>query len=88
LGGGVRFRAIGLTDESVAAAGQGFDESRVVGRITQSISQPLDGIVQPMVEVDEGVGWPQPAAEILSRNQLTWLLQKHGKNLEGLVGKP
>jgi hypothetical protein len=44
--------------KTIAATGHSFYKSRILSRISQRISQPLDGRIQTVVEVNEGVRWP------------------------------
>jgi hypothetical protein len=38
-----------------------------------------------VIEVDEGLGRPQPRAHLVPRNSLAWTFQHDGKNLERLI---
>ena len=38
-----------------------------------------------MIEVDEGVGWPEAVAELFAGDDLAGFLEEQGKDLEGLV---
>src|SRR5262249_4170036 len=48
-------------DESVAFARQRLDEARLFSRISQRFPEMIDGLVQPAIEVDEGLRAPEPA---------------------------
>jgi len=37
-----------------------------------------------MVEIDEGIAWPEAVAQFLSGDNFAWILEKHNQNLEGL----
>jgi hypothetical protein len=43
--------------------------------------------VEPVVEIDEGLGRPQPLPDFFPRDELTRMLQEHVKSLEGLARK-
>src|SRR5215467_3726349 len=45
-------------DEAVAAARNSLDKSRALSRVRESVSQSLDGVAQPLIEVHERVGRP------------------------------
>src|SRR3979490_2512605 len=44
--------------KTVAAPRHSFDESGILRRVSYRVSQPLDGRIQAVVKVNEGVGWP------------------------------
>ena len=46
-------------DETVTPALQGFHKPGLIGGIAQCLAQAVDGVVQPVVEVGEGVGRPE-----------------------------
>jgi hypothetical protein len=71
--------------ESVAAFGQGLDEARRFGGIAQGFPQPLDGVVEAVVEIHEGIGGPDAPLQLLARDRLTGMFQKDLQNLEGLL---
>ena len=56
-------------DESVAAAGHGFDESRVLGRIAERMAQPRDRGVEALLEIDECLLVPELAPELFTRDE-------------------
>jgi hypothetical protein len=74
-------------DETVAAARQGFDETRVLMRIAESAAERLDRCIHAMLEIDEGVGGPEAGLQLFSGEQLAGLFEKQGENLEGTAGE-
>jgi hypothetical protein len=70
--------------KAIATPGKGFNEAGILGRITDSFAEALDGVVQPGFEVDERVGRPEALPEFLSRYDLTGIFQQDLENLEGL----
>ena len=44
-------------------------------------------VVSPAVEVDERLGRPQPALQLIPRDQVAWPFQQRGEDLERLVGE-
>jgi len=67
--------------KAIATPGNGFNEAGILSRITESFAKALDGIVQPLFEVDEGVGRPEALPEFLSRYDLTGIFQQDLENL-------
>ena len=51
--------AMNFRNEAVAAAGQGFDVAGAGGGIAEGLANFVDGGVEAVVEVDEGVGGPK-----------------------------
>jgi hypothetical protein len=47
------------SDETVSAAGEGFDVARAGSGVSESFAHLVDRGVQAVVEVDEGVGGPE-----------------------------
>lgn len=84
---GVQWDAFHGGDETVAAARQGFDETRLLGRIAEGAAERLDRRIHAMLEIDEGVGRPQAALQLLAGEQLAGLFEKQGENLKGTAGE-
>jgi hypothetical protein len=40
-----------------------------------------------MVEIDEGIAWPEAIAQFLASDNFAWILKQHNQNLEGLFWK-
>jgi hypothetical protein len=53
-------------------------------RFAKRITQPFDGGIQTMIEVDEGVRWPELAAQFLSGNQFSRSFKQRRQNLQWL----
>jgi hypothetical protein len=66
---------------------QSFNEARARGRVAQGRSQTVDGSVQAMVEIDEGVRGPESLANPLTGHYLSRMFQQHYQDLEWLVLK-
>jgi hypothetical protein len=58
---------------------------RIIGGITQSLAQLVDGEVHAVVEVHERIIRPQLLAQLFSRDQLTGMLDQHREHLTGLL---
>jgi hypothetical protein len=60
----------------------------VSGRIVESGSDLLDGRVQAVLEVDVGPVGPEPLSQLFSGDDLSWMLDERGQDLEGLLLDP
>src|SRR5262249_23151769 len=60
-------------------------ESRTVRIVAERRAQPLDGGVEPVLEVDERPVGPEPAPQLLARQDFIGLLQEHQQYFEGLI---
>ena len=74
-------------NKTVSPPRQSLNIPGPVCRIAECLAQPVDGIIQPVVEVSEGVGRPQFLSQLLSRHHLTGTLQQTNENLERLILK-
>jgi hypothetical protein len=72
------------SDEAVSAACQGFDEAGARSGIAQDFAYFVDGGVEAVVEVDEGVGGPEFLLKIFAGHDFSGAVEEHGKDLEGL----
>jgi hypothetical protein len=83
-GSGSAFDDRNVGDEAVPAPSDGFDKSRARRRITQRLSNPVNGLVHAVIEIDEGLGSPQPVAKLFPSDDLTRPLEQHRENLKRL----
>ena len=74
-------------NQPIAAARQGLDESRGLGRVSKRFAQPLHRRVHSVLEVDECVVLPEPLTQFLAGDQLTGALHQALEHLEGLLLK-
>ena len=72
-------------NEPVAAARDGFDKPRRVGRVPESVTQPLDNDVQTVLKIDEGVFWPEPLSQLLTSDELAGVLEQQCERLKRLL---
>jgi hypothetical protein len=72
-------------DETVAAAGEGFDEAGVLGRVAEGFADLIDGGAEGVVEVDDGVFAPETGLEFFAGYYLAGLLKESSEDLEGLA---
>ena len=70
-------------NESIAAAGKSFDESRTRSGVSQHFAQFVYGGVKAVVEIDEGVGRPKFIAQFFTRDHFAGMLEQFRKNWKG-----
>ena len=75
-------------DEAIPLAGDGLDEPGIVGRVPEDLAEPVDRRVHAVVEIDEGVGRPQSAAQILARHQFAGTFEEDHQNVERAPAQP
>jgi hypothetical protein len=73
-GGGV----VDGSDETIATASERFDETRIVGGIAERIAEALDGGIEAMLKIDEGVSGPELALQFFAGDELTGFGQEKG----------
>src|SRR5215470_16465555 len=73
-----------LANETIASPRYGLDESGIFRRVAQRLSDFVDGGVQIVIDVNEGVR-PQTLLKLLPRNHGAWLLQQNRQHLERLA---
>jgi hypothetical protein len=54
------------SDETVAALGKSFDEAGIVGFVGEGIAEFVDGGVEAVLEIDEGVFGPEALLELIA----------------------
>jgi hypothetical protein len=74
-------------DEAIPTLRQSFHESRCVGGVSERFAQLLHRGAEPAVEIDERLARPQPALQLIPRDQVAWPFQQRGEDLERLVGE-
>jgi hypothetical protein len=65
--------------------GKGLDETGRCCVVIESRSQSIHGIVQALLEVHKGVGWPELLLQFFPSNGLARLLQQHDQDLRRLA---
>ncbi len=73
------------SDETVAAFGESFDEAGVVGLVGEGVAEFVDGGVEAVLEIDEGVFGPQAFLELLAGDDEAGVFKEDGENLEGTI---
>src|SRR3982751_2661187 len=69
----------------VSSPRDGLHKRGVLRRIPQGVPQTPDRCIQAMVEIDIGVRWPEPVAQLLPRDDLPRPFQKFGQHLKRLL---
>jgi hypothetical protein len=78
-------RRLDRPDETVSQSGKRFDPMRRLGRIAKNGTDPLYSVIQAMVEIDEGIRWPERFLQLFSRDQVALSGQQHLQHLERLA---
>ena len=71
-------------NEAIPSSSQRLNEDGRVRRFAQRIAQPLDGGIQAVIEVNEGVRRPESAAQFLSGNHFPRSFKQRCQYLKGL----
>jgi hypothetical protein len=74
-------------DKSIAELGKGLDKARFSCRVIQNTAEFLDGGVQTVLEVDEGIRGPELLTKLFASNDIAGVVEQKGQNLEGLRTK-
>ena len=88
FGRGPRVDALHRHQKPVPAPRQRFNITRGLPGIVQRLSQPLDGRIDTVLELDDGPVGPESVMQFLPRNHFAGVLQQHRQDLDGLIGKP
>ena len=86
-GHGIRLRVIDNRDlgkKPVAAASDGFDEARILRRISQRFANLADGLVETVIEVDDCLR-PKLTVQFLPGDQRPRSVEQHRQQLEWLL---
>jgi hypothetical protein len=91
MGGGVHTRCVlylfDRSDEAVSTFRKRFDEARILGRIVERFAQPINGLIQTLIEVDEGFFVPELLLQLISRYNLAGSLQQYCEDAKRLFRK-
>ena len=77
-----------VSDEAVAATSNGFDEAGTLGGVAERLTDLVDRLVEPVVEIHERVRGPELLLKFLATDDLAGVLEQHRQDLEGLLLKP
>src|SRR4029077_14481651 len=71
---------------AIAAAGQGFDVARIVGRVAQRLPEAAHRRVDAVLELDDGGHGPEFAADFLTGHEVARPVEQHGEDSKRLFG--
>ncbi len=74
-------------DKAVADFWDGLHIAGIFRRVTEGGAKFLDGTVETVLEIDDGVRAPQADTHLLPGNDLAGGFQQHQKKGEGLAGQ-
>ena len=77
-----------ISEEPVSATSNGFDEAGTLGGVAEGLTDLVDRLVEPVVEIHECVRGPEFLLKFLATDDLAGVLEQHRQNLEGLLLKP
>jgi hypothetical protein len=72
------------SDKAIPTLSEGLNEDGCFRRFTQRLAQSLDGYIQTMIEVDEGVCRPELTAQFLPANHLAGPFKQCRQHLKWL----
>ena len=73
-------------NKAVPASRYGLNEAWIFSRVAQRFANLIDGRIQVVVDIDEGV-WPEPVLQFIPGDYLARLLEKYGEYLKGLAAQ-
>lgn len=82
---GVITDPLDVLDEAVAPAGEGLHEARALGGIAQRDPDLGDRVVHGLIEGDRRRGGPEPAAELVARDEIARVLDEGREELKRLL---
>jgi hypothetical protein len=74
--------------QAVAAPSHGFHKARTLGGIAEGITNLVDSLVEPVVEIDKSVSRPKFFLQFLPGYDLAGVLHQHREDLKGLLLQP
>src|SRR6266571_7687697 len=77
-----------LSEEAIAAAGNGFHKAGTRGGVPEGITDFVDRFVEPVVEIHVSVCGPEFFLKFLASYDLAAVLKQDRQDLEGLFLKP
>ena len=57
----------------------------MVGVVPQGFAQPVHGLVQAAIEIDDNIGRPKTLLQLFARHDLAWTLDEGNQYLKGLL---
>ncbi len=71
-------------NKAITSSSDCLDEDGLFRRFAQRVAQPLDGSIQAMIEIDEGVRRPELAAQFLSGDKFSRAFKQRRQHLKRL----
>ncbi len=71
-------------NEAIPSSSKRLNQDGRLRRFAKRITQPFDSGIRTMIEVDEGVLWPELAAQFLSGNHFSRSFKQRRQNLQWL----
>jgi hypothetical protein len=77
-----------VSEEAVAAASDSFDEAGTLGGVAEGLTDFVDRLVEPVVEIHERLRGPEFLLKFLATDDLAGVLEQHRQDPEGLFLEP
>ena len=74
-------------NKAVSVSWNSLDKSRILRRITEGFTQAHDRRIQAVVKIHESIVVPESLAQVLATDNVLGAIEKHRKDLEGLLLK-
>src|SRR5262249_11481130 len=75
------------SDEAVASTRDRLDKARLIGRLAEGVAQFLNGRVDAMVELDDGVVRPQSQPDLVAQHDVAGMIEHHDQNPDRLLAQ-
>jgi len=62
-----------------------FNEARILSRVTESVAKPINCRIEPVLEIHEGVSWPELTSQLLPADNAPRAFQQQRKDLKWLT---
>jgi hypothetical protein len=76
------------SEKPVPTAGKSFNKPGIFRGIAQGVAEAFDGSIEAVIEINEGIGWPEFGAEFFAGNKFTGPGQEKRQDLERLFLQP
>src|SRR6185312_3046181 len=75
------------SDEAISVTGKGFNETRRIGRVTQSLPESFDRGIYAVFEIDVSTRRPEVVLQFFAGDHLAGALQEHGQYANRLAAE-
>jgi hypothetical protein len=76
------------SEKPIPTAGKSFNKPGIFRGIAQGVAEAFDGSIEAVIEINEGIGWPEFGAEFFAGNKFTGPGQEKRQDLERLFLQP